>query len=147
MRQLAWHVFIPSLLVAPNQLVRRRAYSTQLHPWSRPCNARRRLRSLPGETRRTNHDYRYLDRSHPSSPAAIARPGCRACADRNFEYLNASRRAPISLCGRNAVQIHERMRPLDLVALRRSLEPLGDVRANEFALRFFPDSVRDDRLS
>ena len=43
-----------------------------------------------------------------------------------------------ALCGRNAVQIHERMRPLDLVALRRQLEPLGDVRANEFALRFFP---------
>jgi molybdopterin/thiamine biosynthesis adenylyltransferase len=65
-------------------------------------------------------------------------PGCRACADRNYEYLNPSKRAPISLCGRNAVQIHERMRPLDLGALRRSLEPLGDVRANEFALRFFP---------
>jgi adenylyltransferase/sulfurtransferase len=29
------------------------------------------------------------------------------------------------------------MRPLDLAALRRSLEPLGDVRANEFAFRFF----------
>jgi molybdopterin/thiamine biosynthesis adenylyltransferase len=66
-------------------------------------------------------------------------PECRACADHNFEYLNASRRTPISLCGRNAVQIHERTRPLDLAALRRSLEPLGDVRANEFALRFFPE--------
>jgi adenylyltransferase/sulfurtransferase len=65
-------------------------------------------------------------------------PGCRVCADRNFEYLNAAKRTPISLCGRNAVQIHERMRPLDLAALRRNLEPLGDVRANEFALRFFP---------
>jgi molybdopterin-synthase adenylyltransferase len=71
-------------------------------------------------------------------PQPARDPACRACADRNFEYLNALRRAPISLCGRNAVQIHERMRPLDLDALRRSLEPLGDVRANEFALRFFP---------
>jgi adenylyltransferase/sulfurtransferase len=42
------------------------------------------------------------------------------------------------LCGRNAVQIHERNRPLDLLALRDQLAPTGEVRANEFALRFFP---------
>jgi adenylyltransferase/sulfurtransferase len=41
------------------------------------------------------------------------------------------------MCGRNAVQIHERVRPLDLAALRLRLEPLGEVRANEYALRFF----------
>ncbi len=64
---------------------------------------------------------------------------CRACGRQSFEYLAAKRRAPVSLCGRNAVQIHERMRPLDLGALRRELEPLGPVRANEFALRFFPE--------
>jgi molybdopterin/thiamine biosynthesis adenylyltransferase len=40
------------------------------------------------------------------------------------------------LCGRNAVQIHERQRPLDLAQLAGRLEPLGKVRANEFALRF-----------
>jgi adenylyltransferase/sulfurtransferase len=34
------------------------------------------------------------------------------------------------------VQIHERERPIDLLALRTRLEPLGEVRANEFALRF-----------
>ena len=34
------------------------------------------------------------------------------------------------------MQIHERERPIDLVALRARLEPLGEVRANEFALRF-----------
>ena len=45
----------------------------------------------------------------------------------------------MSLCGRNAVQIHERERPLDLEDLRRRLEPLGPVKANEFALRFFID--------
>jgi adenylyltransferase/sulfurtransferase len=43
----------------------------------------------------------------------------------------------VSLCGRNAVQIHERARPLDLRRLEAQLAPLGDVRANEFALRFF----------
>jgi molybdopterin/thiamine biosynthesis adenylyltransferase len=65
-------------------------------------------------------------------------PACRSCAERDFKYLQHSNRAPVSLCGRNAVQIHERRRPLDLAKLRRQLEPLGDVRANEFALRFFP---------
>ena len=42
----------------------------------------------------------------------------------------------MSLCGRNAVQIHEKKRPLDLVALAARLAGLGTVRANEFALRF-----------
>ena len=36
------------------------------------------------------------------------------------------------------MQIHERRRPLDLSELRSRLEPLGPVRSNEFALRFFP---------
>jgi adenylyltransferase/sulfurtransferase len=43
---------------------------------------------------------------------------------------------PISLCGRNAVQIHDRRRPLDLDSLAASLAPLGQVRSNGFALRF-----------
>ena len=64
-------------------------------------------------------------------------PDCPACGAREFAYLNGARRAPVSLCGRNAVQIHERSRPLDLTRLRAALEPLGEVRANEFALRFF----------
>ena len=65
-------------------------------------------------------------------------PGCPACSARHFEYLEGARRAPVSLCGRNAVQIHERSRPLDLAQLKTALLPLGEVRANEFALRFFP---------
>src|SRR5690606_16219645 len=48
---------------------------------------------------------------------------------------DGSRRAPISLCGRNAVQIHERQRPIDLQQLQSRLETIGTVRANEFALR------------
>lgn len=62
---------------------------------------------------------------------------CRVCAHHEFRHLDGRTRAPISLCGRNAVQIHERARPLDLHDLRARLEPLGEVRANEFALRFF----------
>jgi adenylyltransferase/sulfurtransferase len=61
---------------------------------------------------------------------------CPACALRSCRRLRGEGRAPISLCGRNAVQIHDRKRPLDLAALARSLSRLGEVRANEFALRF-----------
>ncbi len=62
-------------------------------------------------------------------------PSCPCCVLRQFAYLDGSRRAPISLCGRNAVQIHERARPVDLQELARSLSTLAPVRANEFALR------------
>jgi molybdopterin-synthase adenylyltransferase len=62
-------------------------------------------------------------------------PDCRCCARRDFAHLNGARRAPISLCGRNAVQIHERARPIDLGRLARELSALAPVRANEFALR------------
>ena len=63
---------------------------------------------------------------------------CAACVQRRFPYLEPSARPPAVLCGRNAVQICDRERPLDLADLRARLEPLGEVRANEFALRFFP---------
>jgi molybdopterin/thiamine biosynthesis adenylyltransferase len=70
----------------------------------------------------------------------VAQPGpvadCPACGRREFPYLTGERRAPVSLCGHNAVQIHERARPLELRDLAARLAPLGSVRANEFALRF-----------
>lgn len=66
-------------------------------------------------------------------------PHCPACGLGEFLWLNGSKRAPISLCGRNAVQIHERFRPVDLRELQERLQGLGEVRANEFALRFFRD--------
>lgn len=70
----------------------------------------------------------------------VAEPGpredCPACARREFPYLTGQNRAPISLCGRDAVQIHERARPLDLRELAERLAPLGPVRSNDFALRF-----------
>ncbi len=75
-------------------------------------------------------------------------PECRVCAAREFRFLEGRQRKPVSLCGRNAVQLHESLRPLDLQELATRLRPLGDVRVNEFALRmilpkyhltFFPD--------
>ena len=62
-------------------------------------------------------------------------PQCRVCARREFRYLDGARRTPVSLCGRNAVQLHETARPLDLQELAARLRPMGDVRVNEFALR------------
>ena len=75
-------------------------------------------------------------------------PDCRVCAAREFLYLEGRRQKPVSLCGRNAVQLHENARPLNLQQLATKLRPLGEVRVNEFALRlaipkyhvtFFPD--------
>ena len=62
-------------------------------------------------------------------------PDCQVCAQRQFRHLNGMRRAPISLCGRNAVQIHDLSRPLNLKELALRLTSAGTVRANEFALR------------
>ncbi len=64
---------------------------------------------------------------------------CPCCVRRELVYLDGSRRAPISLCGRNAVQIHERSRPVDLPALAQRLATVAAVRSNEFALRVVLD--------
>ncbi|MDQ6700421.1 MAG: ThiF family adenylyltransferase [Acidobacteriota bacterium] len=64
-------------------------------------------------------------------------PDCPACGAREFSWFEGTHRAPVSLCGRNAVQIHERARPVDLTELGGRLAALGEVRVNEFALRFF----------
>lgn len=65
-------------------------------------------------------------------------PKCVCCGERRFDHLNGRVRAPISLCGRNAVQIHERHAALDLSLLEQQLSGLGAVRRNDFALRFSP---------
>jgi molybdopterin-synthase adenylyltransferase len=70
-------------------------------------------------------------------PLPPARADCQVCGLRQFSHLEGQRRAPITLCGRNAVQIHDRERPLDLLLLKEQLLPLGEVRANQLALRFF----------
>jgi len=62
-------------------------------------------------------------------------PQCPCCAQRRFASLDDSRRISIGLCGRNAVQVHERIRPIDLNELAARLGPVCSVRANEFAVR------------
>jgi len=69
----------------------------------------------------------------------IARnPNCRACARREFSYLEGDSQPHITMCGRDSVQIHERSRRLDLDALSRRLAGASadEVRNNEFLLRF-----------
>ncbi len=61
---------------------------------------------------------------------------CGCCGEREFAWLDGEREAPVSLCGRNAVQIHNRNGALDLKELQARLEGAGVVRSNEFALRF-----------
>jgi adenylyltransferase/sulfurtransferase len=68
----------------------------------------------------------------PGPPAE----GCRACQRREFVYLSGSRSVPITLCGRNSVQIHERRRPLDFSELEKKLKPLGAVRYNPYVFQF-----------
>jgi adenylyltransferase/sulfurtransferase len=65
------------------------------------------------------------------------RPGCGACGERNFLHLAGEGRPHITLCGRNSVQIHERLRPLDFREMSARLEPLGQVRHNDFVLKFW----------
>jgi adenylyltransferase/sulfurtransferase len=50
--------------------------------------------------------------------------------------LDEGRRSPATLCGRNAVQISDAERYLDLPELAERLRALGEVRVNEFAIRF-----------
>lgn len=65
------------------------------------------------------------------------RPDCRACARRDFTYLEGKAQPHITMCGRDSVQIHQQSRKLDLNALRERLAPsVAEVRHNEFLLRF-----------
>ncbi len=64
--------------------------------------------------------------------------GCRACS-RDFVHLSGEGRPHITLCGRNSVQIHERQRPVDFAELSTRLQPHGNVRHNEFVLKFWRD--------
>jgi adenylyltransferase/sulfurtransferase len=62
-------------------------------------------------------------------------PECPCCARREFPFLDERELGPVSLCGRNAVQIRGE-RQVDLAALGQRLAALGEVRANEYVLRF-----------
>ncbi len=95
------------------------------------------LTGQPALMRRTliSHDLWTGERSEIN--AGRPRPDCRVCGRREFRALDGAGRPHITLCGRNSVQIHERDRPLDLLALEQRLRALGTVRTNGSLLRFF----------
>jgi molybdopterin-synthase adenylyltransferase len=70
-----------------------------------------------------------ISASHP-------RQGCRACAG-ELIHLAGEGRPHLTLCGRNSVQIHERQRPVNFSELSAKLGSLGNVRHNEFVLKFW----------
>jgi molybdopterin/thiamine biosynthesis adenylyltransferase len=77
---------------------------------------------------------------HFQSVRVAQNPACRACARREFSYLQGQAQPHITLCGRDSVQIHERGRTLDLGALQERLAAtVSDVRHNEFLLSFRVD--------
>jgi len=68
-------------------------------------------------------------------------PDCPCCArPLSFPHLDGAPSAPISLCGRNAWQIHERFRPINLDELAGRLSAVAAVRSNQFALRVTLDA-------
>lgn len=77
---------------------------------------------------------------HFQSIRVSQNPACRACARRDFSYLQGQAQPHITLCGRDSVQIHERGRTLNLEALQARLaSAVSDVRHNEFLLTFRVD--------
>lgn len=77
------------------------------------------------------------DMSFESVPVEVD-PDCPACGRRSFPYLEAEEEGTsVVLCGRDAVQVSpSRMTALDLEALGRRLESVGEVRLNPFLLVF-----------
>jgi adenylyltransferase/sulfurtransferase len=65
------------------------------------------------------------------------RPDCKVCGMHEFAYLAGEGRPHITLCGRNSVQIHERHRPVDFSEMTARLQPHGQVRHNDFVLKFW----------
>jgi len=86
--------------------------------------------------RRTLLSYDVWTNEHAEVSATRPRAGCRCCDRRDFIHLAGVGRPHITLCGRNSVQIHERHRPIDFAELSSRLSPHGQVRHNDFVLKF-----------
>ena len=78
-----------------------------------------------------NNDWRKIKLGRPNED-------CETCAKRNFEFLDAEAGDfSAVLCGRNAVQIAPpRAGAIDLPQLAERLKNLGEVKQNEYLVRF-----------
>jgi molybdopterin/thiamine biosynthesis adenylyltransferase len=97
------------------------------------------LTAAKAQLRRTllSHDLWRNERAEVS--ADKPHPDCRTCQKREFSYLAGKGRPHITLCGRNSVQIHEHERPISLDDMSQRLKPHGNVRHNEFVLKFWKE--------
>jgi molybdopterin/thiamine biosynthesis adenylyltransferase len=97
------------------------------------------LTGAKAQLRRTllSHDLWSNERAEVS--ADQPRIDCHTCRKGEFPYLAGKGRPHITLCGRNSVQIHEHARPLDLSEMSQRLKPHGEVRHNEFVLKFWKE--------
>jgi adenylyltransferase/sulfurtransferase len=89
------------------------------------------------ELRRTLLSWDLWRNEHGEVSAAKPRAGCRCCDRREFVHLAGEGRPHITLCGRNSVQIHEQARPINFAELTSRLTPHGQVRHNDFVLKFW----------
>lgn len=87
--------------------------------------------------RKTLWSFDVWTNEHAEIAAGKPRMGCQACGERDFVHLAGEGRPHITMCGRNSVQIHERARPIDFAEMQRRLESLGQVRHNQFVLKFW----------
>jgi molybdopterin/thiamine biosynthesis adenylyltransferase len=100
------------------------------------------LKLLVGERERLRRTLLCFDLwSNGRAEVSADRPriGCQTCGEREFVHLAGEGRPHITLCGRNSVQIHERHRPLDLAEMSLRLRPHGEVRHNDFVLKFWTE--------
>ncbi|CAA9561540.1 MAG: Molybdopterin-synthase adenylyltransferase [uncultured Thermomicrobiales bacterium] len=75
-------------------------------------------------------------------PTGAPRTGCPVCERREFPGLGTTGRQAVSLCGRDSMQVSSHPpAPVDLTALARRLDGLGDVRLTPFLLRFTPSPL------
>jgi molybdopterin/thiamine biosynthesis adenylyltransferase len=87
--------------------------------------------------RKTLWSFDVWTNEHAEIAAGKPRVGCQVCGERDFVHLAGEGRPHITMCGRNSVQIHERARAIDFAEMQRRLESLGQVRHNEFVLKFW----------
>lgn len=89
------------------------------------------------EMRRSMLSFDLWSNQRSELKAAAPRADCNTCSKREFPFLAGEGRPQITLCGRNAVQIHERNRPVSFAEVERRLAPHGKVRFNDFVLKFW----------
>jgi adenylyltransferase/sulfurtransferase len=91
------------------------------------------------QLRRTLISWDVWRNEHAEISAVKPRSDCRCCSQRDFLHLHGQGRPHITLCGRNSVQIHEQHRPVSFAELSPKLAAHGQVRHNDFVLKFFRD--------